>query len=135
MTNYDRVKEFHTVFLAPVGSSPALISDDRADLRVELIREETEELIVALQTYDLVAIADALTDLLYVTYGAGIEHGIDLDETFREVHRSNMTKLDVDGKPIFREDGKILKGPKYEPPKLAEIIDGQKKRATILSQT
>ena len=92
------------------------------DLRYELIREELEELLDALNKENLVEIADALTDILYVTYGAGHAFGIDLDTCYTEVHRSNMSKLGQDGKPIHREDGKVMKGPGYRPPNLIPII-------------
>lgn len=94
-----------------------------AELRVELIREEWEELIQAIESKDLVGVADALTDILYVTYGAGIAFGMNLDECFYEVHESNMSKLGENGKPIYREDGKVLKGPTYRPPNLALVIE------------
>lgn len=95
---------------------------DVAALRVDLIDEELNELREATSRQDLVGIADALTDLLYVVYGAGHAYGINLDECFAEVHRSNMSKLDDESQPIYREDGKVLKGPNYTPPDLAEII-------------
>ena len=95
---------------------------DVAALRVDLIDEELNELREATGKQDLVGIADALTDLLYVVYGAGHAYGINLDECFAEVHRSNMSKLDDESQPIYREDGKVLKGPNYTPPDLAEII-------------
>lgn len=93
-----------------------------ATLRVDLIDEELNELREATSRQDLVGIADALTDLLYVVYGAGHAYGINLDDCFAEVHRSNMSKLDDESQPIYREDGKVLKGPNYTPPDLAEII-------------
>ena len=101
---------------------PTLPNDDLAELRVDLIQEEVDELQEALAAKDIVEIADALTDILYVTYGAGHAFGIDLDTCFTEVHRSNMSKLGIDGKPIYREDGKVLKGPNYAPPELEDLI-------------
>lgn len=92
------------------------------ELRIELIEEELEELTHAIAMKDLVGVADALTDILYVTYGAGVAFGIDLDECFDEVHSSNMSKLDEEGRPIYREDGKVLKGPFYRPPNLKSRI-------------
>jgi predicted HAD superfamily Cof-like phosphohydrolase len=93
-----------------------------AELRYELIREELEEMREALDSKDMVGIADALSDLLYVVYGAGHSFGINLDACFNEVHRSNMSKLGADGKPIYREDGKVLKGPDYSEPDLKKIL-------------
>jgi NTP pyrophosphatase (non-canonical NTP hydrolase) len=92
------------------------------DLRVELIREELDELIEAITLGDLTEVADALTDILYVTYGAGHAFGIPLDECFAEVQRSNMSKLGEDGKPMYREDGKVMKGPQYSVPNLLPIL-------------
>ncbi len=89
----------------------------------KLIKEELQELFVAMAEKDIVEVADALTDILYVTYGAGHAFGIDLDACFREVQRSNMSKLGEDGKPIYREDGKILKGPDYSEPDLKKVLD------------
>lgn len=116
------VREFHEVFGLPIGASPALLDGDRTGLRYELIREELEELADAQNGTDLVAIADALADLAYVVYGAAVEYGIPLDAVVREVHRSNMTKLGADGRPIRREDGKVLKGPAYEPPNISQVL-------------
>lgn len=121
----DFVREFHEAFGTPVGDRPALISPDRASLRRALIAEELDELAEAQLMGDLVAIADALGDLAYVVYGAAIEYGIDLDAVVAEIHRSNMTKLGDDGKPIYRADGKVLKGPHYEPPSLARVLEVQ----------
>ena len=105
-----------------VLTEPALPDAELARLRLELIREEVEELNVGIEGMDLVEIADALTDILYVVYGAGHAFGIDLDACLAEVHRSNMTKLGADGRPIYREDGKVLKGENYEPPNLRQFI-------------
>ena len=93
-----------------------------AMLRLKLILEEYEELETAVEEHHLVGIADALTDILYVTYGAGHAFGINLDECFEEVHESNMSKLGPDGKPIYRDDGKVMKGPDYREPDLRKII-------------
>lgn len=101
---------------------PAFPDPATVELRVELIEEELEELTHAIAMKDLVGVADALTDILYVTYGAGIAFGLDLNECFYEVHSSNMSKLGEDGKPIYREDGKVLKGPRYRPPNLESVI-------------
>ena len=124
MTNFEMVREFMLKFRQEVKTSPELPSKEVQLLRLELIAEELEELWDALDNNDLVEAADALTDILYVTYGAGLAFGIDLDKCFAEVQRSNMTKLGADGNPIYREDGKIIKGPNYEPPNLKDIING-----------
>ncbi len=106
-----------------VKRSPEFPDLDTVALRYELIKEELQELFVAMAEKDMVEVADALTDILYVTYGAGHAFGIDLDACFREVQRSNMSKLGADGKPIYREDGKILKGPDYSEPDLKKVLD------------
>ena len=106
-------------------SRPTLPDVDLAELRLDLIQEELDELAQAVIDQDIVEIADALTDILYVTYGAGHAFGIDLDTCFTEVHRSNMSKLGIDGKPIYRQDGKVLKGRGYTPPQLAKIIQSK----------
>ena len=124
-TNYDKVYEFHKIFRAKISGYPQIIDDSTADLRISLIREEFDELIEAINHNDIVGIADALTDILYVTYGAGVSYGIDLNKCFEEVHRSNMTKLDENGNPIFREDGKVLKSKLYEPPDLRRVVEEQ----------
>ena len=124
MTNNQLVEEFMTTFgqeVKPVIGWPGL---DIAALRIELIDEELKELREATSKQDLVGIADALTDLLYVVYGAGHAYGMDLDVSFAEVHRSNMSKLDENGKPIYREDGKVLKGKNYSPPDLVKTLFG-----------
>lgn len=122
MTNFEKVKEFTTVFRQDAPDTPAFPAKDVIKLRVELIREEFQELKDAIKDKNLVEVADALTDILYVTYGAGVAFGIDLDACLAEVHRSNMTKLGKDGKPVHREDGKIIKGPHYEKPNLKPIL-------------
>jgi predicted HAD superfamily Cof-like phosphohydrolase len=123
-TNFELAGDFMESFGQEVLDTPTLPSPRLAKLRLELIREEFEELTVATNAMDIVEIADALTDILYVVYGAGHAFGIDLDECYHEVHRSNMSKLGEDGKPIYREDGKILKGPNYFHPNLEDILDG-----------
>jgi len=120
-TNFDRVEEFMTAFGQDVETRPGWTSV--SDLRYELIREELEELKQAMDDRDIIEVADALTDLLYVVYGAGHSFGIDLDKCFKEVHNSNMSKLGEDGKPIYREDGKVLKGPNYWSPDLKKILN------------
>lgn len=121
-TNFEKVENFMRAFGQEIKPAPELAEFNTAELRVELISEELDELCTAIDNDDIVEIADALTDLLYVVYGAGHAYGIDLDECFNEVHDSNMSKLGKDGKPIYREDGKVLKGPDYFAPNLADII-------------
>lgn len=121
-TNFEKVENFMRAFGQDVKTQPELAEFNTAELRFELITEEVEELATAIDNDDIVEIADALTDILYVVYGAGHAYGIDLDECFSEVHRSNMSKLGEDGKPIYREDGKVMKGPQYSPPDLEGVI-------------
>lgn len=122
-----QVKEFHTAFGHPIVTAPALPFSigDRAGLRVSLILEEADEFKTAVAQDNIVEVADALCDLLYVTIGAALEFGLGdkLKEMFDEVHRSNMSKLDANGNPIYRSDGKSLKGPNYSPPNLAKFIN------------
>lgn len=122
-TNFNKVNVFMDAFGQEVKQSPEFPDLDTVALRYELIKEELQELFVAMAEKDMVEVADALTDILYVTYGAGHAFGIDLDACFREVQRSNMSKLGEDGKPIYREDGKILKGPDYSEPDLKKVLD------------
>ncbi|MDB4464641.1 nucleoside triphosphate pyrophosphohydrolase family protein [bacterium] len=122
MSNFERAGDFMEAFGQEVLDKPTLPDFNLSELRIDLIQEELQELIEALDAKDIVEIADALTDILYVTYGAGHSFGIDLDECFLEVHRSNMTKLGEDGRPLYRPDGKVMKGPNYETPQLAKII-------------
>ena len=123
--NFERVKEFMDTFGQEVKTKAEWPDQDVADLRFDLIHEELNELEDAIYKPEgtLVDVADALTDLLVVVYGAGHAFGIDLDECFKEVHRSNMSKLGEDGKPIYREDGKVLKGPNYSEPDLKGIVN------------
>lgn len=122
LSNFKHVIYFMETFNQKVADTPRLVDESTAYLRLNLIKEEVEELKQAIEQNDLTGIADALTDILYVTYGAGAAYGIDLDSCFEEVHRSNMSKLGVDGKPIYRQDGKVLKGPNYSPPNLDKIL-------------
>lgn len=121
-TNFSKVKQFMHVFGQEVPIGAEFPDPATVELRLNLITEELGELINAIDMKDLVGVADALTDILYVTYGAGIAFGLDLDECFDEVHESNMSKLDEDGNPIYRADGKVLKGPFYRPPDLKSRI-------------
>ena len=123
-TNFERVKEFMKSFGQEVKSKPKWPKEDTMELRIDLIEEELGEFKNAILSADgtLVDVADALSDLLYVVYGAGHSFGLDLDACFKEVHRSNMSKLDERGKPIYREDGKVLKGPDFTEPDLESMI-------------
>ena len=122
MTNFEKVKKFMTTFGQEVKTNPSFASDKINLLRYELIKEELDEFKVALENNNLLEVADALTDILYVTYGAGHAFGINLDECFQEVQNSNMSKLDNNGKPIYNEKGKVLKGPNYFKPNLNKFI-------------
>lgn len=122
MTNFDKVAEFMRTFGQDVEEEPIWTSV--SNLRYRLIYEELGELREALDNRDIVEVADALTDLLYVVYGAGHSFGINLDKCFEEVHNSNMSKLGEDGKPIRREDGKVLKGPNFREPNLKDLLGG-----------
>ena len=122
MTNFEKVGTFMKTFGQDVKQSPAFRTDKINELRVSLIKEELDELIEAMNKKDLVEVADALTDILYVTYGAGHAFGINLDDCFEEVQNSNMSKLDKDGKPIYNDKGKVMKGPNYFKPDLNKFI-------------
>ncbi len=122
MTNFEKVKEFMTIFGQEVKTKPEFPSEKILDLRKKLIEEEYQELKDAIDDNDIIEVADALTDILVVTYGAGIAFGIDLDKCFEEVHRSNMSKLSEEGKPIYNEYGKVMKGPNYSPPDIKKFI-------------
>ena len=123
-TNFQRVKEFMKSFGQEVKNKPEWPNSETMELRIDLIEEELGEFKDAIINGDgtLVDVADALSDLLYVVYGAGHSFGLDLDACFKEVHRSNMSKLDERGKPIYREDGKVLKGPDFTEPDLESMI-------------
>ena len=123
MTNFTSVKKFMETFGQEVKSKPAFPSEKISKLRYDLIKEELDEFKEALNDKNLKEIADSLTDILYVTYGAGHAFGIDLDKCFDEVQRSNMSKLGSDGKPIYNEQGKVMKGPNYFEPNLKKFID------------
>ena len=122
MTNFEKVGFFMKTFGQDIKQSSSFSSDKINALRVSLIKEELDELIEAMNKKDLVEVADALTDILYVTYGAGHAFGINLDDCFEEVQNSNMSKLDKDGKPIYNENGKVMKGPNYFKPDLSKFI-------------
>ena len=122
MTNFEKVGEFMKTFGQEVKSKSSLSSDKINILRINLIEEELEELKQAINQKNLLEVADALTDILYVTYGAGHAFGINLDKCFEEVQNSNMSKLGDDGKPIYSEKGKVLKGPNYFKPDLSKFL-------------
>ena len=123
MSNFSKVGTFMKTFGQEVKDKPAFSSDKINKLRIDLIKEELEELTEAMKNNDLLEVADALTDILYVTYGAGHAFGIDLDKCFEEVQNSNMSKLDENGKPIYNEAGKVMKGPSYFKPDLSKFVN------------
>ena len=122
MTNFEKVKTFMKTFGQEVKEKSSFSSDKINELRFNLIQEELEELRIAIDTKNLVEVADALTDILYVAYGAGHAFGINLDKCFDEVQQSNMSKLDDHGNPIYNDSGKVMKGPKYFKPDLSKFI-------------
>jgi len=122
MTNFQKVKTFMQTFGQEVKSKPSFSTEKINDLRYNLIQEELDELKQAIDNKDLLEVADALTDILYVTYGAGHAFGIDLDKCFEEVQNSNMSKLDNDGKPIYNDAGKVMKGPNFYKPDLSKFL-------------
>jgi predicted HAD superfamily Cof-like phosphohydrolase len=122
MSNFNKVKTFMETFSQEVKTKPSFSTDKINNLRYDLIKEELEELKVAMENKDLLEVADALTDILYVTYGAGHAFGINLDKCFDEVQNSNMSKLGEDSKPIYNESGKVMKGPKYFKPDLTKFV-------------
>ena len=122
MSNFNKVKTFMETFGQEVKTKPSFSTDKINNLRYDLIKEELEELKVAMESKDLLEVADALTDILYVTYGAGHAFGINLDKCFAEVQDSNMSKLGENGKPIYNEAGKVMKGPKYFKPNLSKFL-------------
>ncbi len=122
MTNFEKVGLFMKTFGQEVKTKPSLSDDKINKLRVDLIDEELTEFKDAINNNDLKEAVDALTDILYVTYGAGHAFGVNLDKCFEEVQRSNMSKLGVDGKPIYNDAGKVMKGPRYFKPDLSQFI-------------
>ena len=122
MSNFSKVGTFMKTFGQEVKTEPSFSTDKINKLRIDLIKEELEELTKAMNEKDLLEVADALTDILYVTYGAGHAFGIDLDKCFAEVQNSNMSKLDDNGKPIYNESGKVMKGPRYFKPDLTKFL-------------
>ena len=122
MTNFDKVGTFMKTFGQEVKTKPSFSTDKINKLRLDLIKEELNELTDAMNNKDLLEVADALTDILYVTYGAGHAFGINLDNCFEEVQNSNMSKLDENGKPIYNDHGKVMKGPNYFKPDLSKFV-------------
>ena len=122
MSNFNKVGTFMKTFGQEVKTNPSFSSDKINKLRIDLIKEELDELQEAMKNNDLLEVADALTDILYVTYGAGHAFGIDLDKCFDEVQNSNMSKLGENGEPIYNESGKVMKGPDYFKPDLSKFI-------------
>ena len=123
MTNFEKVKLFMLTYGQEVKTKSEFSDDKTNKLRVDLIKEELDELTNAMKEKDLTEVADALTDILYVTYGAGHAFGIDLDKCFDEVQNCNMSKLGDDGKPIYNEAGKVMKGPNYFKPDLSKFLN------------
>tara|TARA_B100000902_G_C27028737_1_gene773339 strand:- start:361 stop:732 length:372 start_codon:yes stop_codon:yes gene_type:complete len=123
MTNFNKVGTFMKTFGQEVKTKPSFSTNKINKLRLDLIKEELSELIEAMNNNDLLEVADALTDILYVTYGAGHAFGINLDRCFEEVQNSNMSKLDENGKPIYNESGKVMKGPNYFKPDLSKFVN------------
>ena len=123
MSNFRKVGTFMKTFGQEVKTKASFSTDKINNLRLELIREELSELTEAMKNKDLLEVADALTDILYVTYGAGHAFGINLDKCFDEVQNSNMSKLDKNGKPIYNEQGKVMKGPNYFKPNLSKFVN------------
>ena len=122
MSNFKDVKIFMEKFGQMVRTQPQFPDDKTMKLRLDLIKEELNELEEAMKTKNLKEVADALTDILYVTYGAGYAYGVDLDQCFKEVQRANMSKLGEDGKPIYNGQGKVMKGPNYTKPDLSKFV-------------
>ena len=123
MSNFEDVKTFMKTFGQMVRSKPQFPDEETMQLRYDLIKEELNELEQAMKTKDLKEVADALTDILYVAYGAGYAYGINLDKCFKEVQRANMSKLGKDGKPIYNDRGKVMKGPNYLAPNLKQFVE------------
>ena len=123
MTNFNKVGTFMKTFGQEVKTKPSFSTNKINKLRLDLIKEELSELTEAMNKKDLLEVADALTDILYVTYGAGHAFGINLDKCFEEVQNSNMSKLDENGKPIYNENGKVMKGPNYFKPDLSKFLN------------
>lgn len=124
-TNYEMVEEFHKTFGANVGEKPELPNEQERELRKKLLTEEFNEYLEGEHNNDIVEISDALGDMMYIIYGTAVSYGLPIDEIFQEIHSSNMSKLDENGKPIYREDGKVLKSNLYFKPNIKKIIDSK----------
>lgn len=124
------VREFHETYGLPIRDEVSIVSTSEAKLRERLLLEEVQEYVDAEAETDIVEIADALGDIVYIAYGTALAYGIDLDVVLAEIHRSNMSKLGQDGKPIYREDGKVLKGPNFTEPNLAKVMGLEAKQAS-----
>ena len=122
MSNFNDVKNFMKTYGKEIKNKSEFPDEKITKLRIDLIQEELDELKEGIKNRDIIEVADALTDILYVTYGAGHSFGIDLDKCFEEVQRSNMSKLGLDGQPIYNKDGKVMKGPNYSEPNLKQFI-------------
>lgn len=122
MTNHEMVLEFHNTYNCNINERPSLPDAAERELRIKLLKEEFDEYISGESNNDLTEIADALGDMLYIIYGTAISYGIPIDAIFAEIHNSNMSKLGEDGKPIYREDGKVMKGPNYFKPNIEGIL-------------
>ena len=123
MSNFEDVRTFMETFGQMVRTKPQFPDEKTMQLRYDLIKEELNELELAMKAKNLKEVADALADILYVTYGAGYAYGIDLDKCFKEVQRANMSKLGTDGKPIYNDKGKVMKGPNYSEPNLKQFVE------------
>lgn len=124
-TNYKMVEEFHKTFGANISESPNLPIESERELRKKLLTEEFNEYLEGEHNNDIVEISDALGDMMYIIYGTAVSYGLPIDEIFAEIHASNMSKLDENGKPIYREDGKVLKSNLYFKPDIKKIIDSK----------
>ncbi len=122
MNNFNKVKEFHEIYNCNIGNEPVLPDNNERELRKSLLQEEYNEYLQGEENHDIVEIADALGDMLYIIYGTCVSYGIDIDEVFAEIHASNLSKLGEDDKPIYREDGKVMKGPNYFKPDIKSIL-------------
>jgi predicted HAD superfamily Cof-like phosphohydrolase len=131
MTQYHKVKKFHEIYECNIGDEAAFPSDTERDLRKKLLQEEFEEYITAEADNNLVEVADALGDMLYIIYGTAVSYGLPINDIFDEIHNSNLSKLDENGLPIRREDGKIMKGPNYFKPDISSIINRNRKEGDL----
>lgn len=131
MTQYDKVKKFHEIYECNIGDRAVFPDDFERDLRKKLLQEEFDEYIKAEADNDLIEVADALGDMLYIIYGTAVSYGIPINEIFDEIHNSNLSKLGENGLPVRREDGKVLKGPNYFRPDISSIISENRKEGDL----